>query len=172
MKIIATRAEHNLSELARRLFKIEGPHATAAERKAVAALRHENPHLRPGGALVEGMPIVVPNVEGLEVSAAPVAAFDFAKTGAAELRAALAGLDGMLEAAHAEKLKEEDAAARDLKQHGRELNSVDPAVKERVTVAQQAAKRRAKDLAERRKLDQQALARLLKDSEILTKVLK
>jgi hypothetical protein len=172
MRIIVTRSEKNLSALARRLFTIEGPHAAAAERKAITALRRANPSLLPSGTLSEGAPIVVPDVEGLAsptTAAAPTA--DVLKEMAKELRTALARVNEALEEARTGQKKALESDASDLKDYGRELKAMGDIVAERLAAVDKAVKRRAKELSERHKLDDQAVSQLGKDLDGLLKAL-
>ncbi len=171
MRILTTHAEANLTELARHLFKIEGPHAVAEERKAIAALRHANPHLRAGAKLAEGAPIVVPDIEGLGDIPSPAVAVDLSKEHVKELRTALTRAGEALKSAHDQELNDEKAEATSLRILADDLDNPDEAVARRLAAVEQAGRRRVKELAERRKLHQQALARLGKDLEVLMKAL-
>lgn len=66
MWITTYRGEKHLSELAGRLFAIEGPESPMLAAKVEEALLQTNPHLGNLDHIPEGTPIVVPDVPGVE----------------------------------------------------------------------------------------------------------
>jgi hypothetical protein len=172
MRIHSTRRETNLTELARQLFNLSGPHEAAMARLAVDALRRANPHLRPESALPEGTPVLVPDVEGLEPAAASRSVgSDLADEAAKQLRAALGGAAKALDAAVEEELKAEEDAAEQLKRHERELSAVSPDVPERLAKIREAAKARKEELSQHTQFQKTGLARLGKDLEAFAKMM-
>ena len=53
MDLITAKEKTTLAELARRLFASDPRNAKAIERKAIAALRRANPHLKPNESLAD-----------------------------------------------------------------------------------------------------------------------
>ena len=170
MNIIAIRKEKTLAELAQSLFKAEAGEGRSVDRKALAALRKANPDVASTGTLAEGTPIVVPEVEGLRPNPAADRGFNLSAN-AADLVALLSRLTDHLENASAQRLKQEETQARELKEHARELTAAGPEVKKRVEAAQRAAKQRTKDLADEQKLNTNDLKHLKKDLDLFSKSL-
>ena len=167
MDIITAKEKTTLAELARRLFASDPDNAKAVERKAIAALRKANPHLKPNESLPEGAPVLVPQIDGAKRAAGRSKGIEFASK-ASELKRALATLEDLLQKSWEQREQQEQSAAEDLKLHTREFS---PEMKKQVRVVQEAATRRKKEGTEERKQQQQALIRLKKDFQQISKVL-
>jgi MoxR-like ATPase len=166
MKLHATKSEKSLNELARRLFKIEGT-GSAAEKKAVEALKTANPQLRGGGALPKNAPVVVPDVKGLKAS--PEAAEGGVNLGdetAAEIKAAMELTAAALKTSFSEQDKAEKLMLKDLDRISSE-GGTDSDIKKRVAAALEASGKRVELSKARRAIKQKALERLRDDSSEL-----
>src|SRR5262245_38303531 len=114
MKLHTTQSEGNLNELARRLFKIEGPGADDAEKKAVEALKRANPQLRGEGALPKEAPIVVPDVEGLKPASKAGANVNLPDDTAKQLKRSLDLVETTLAESQEKRISDEKNLLKDL----------------------------------------------------------
>ncbi|MBX9583794.1 MAG: hypothetical protein K2X87_26125 [Gemmataceae bacterium] len=170
MRVVAGGGEKDLTELARKVFKLGGRREADDVARAVEALRRANPRLRPDAAVPAGEPVVVPEVEGLAPAADRAGpADDPADDLTGQLKTALGGVAKSLDAGLDEEAKAEEEADRQLARVEKELVAADPESRERVAKVREAGEARRAGLADRRRADREALAQLGKDLDELAR---
>lgn len=106
MRIATVEDETTLSELAARIFKVEGAEGKTKLGRAAAAIRRQNPHLKK--TLRPGDVVIIPEVEGMKASRGehPV------ELAAGELLTAIAEAVGSIGQVLDAAVREETAAIR------------------------------------------------------------
>ncbi len=170
MRFSTYRNEGDLASLVERLY----PSAIKSGRRqeAEAELLRLNPTLRELDGMIEGTPLLVPELEGVTAAgeSAP------AGSGMAEMLAAMGrALDDVRPRIEEALEREKEDADRAVKlAKSRRLRSVadkDPEMAEQLERTAESAKSRIKELDARKSLQKQALDRLKQDIETLVKQL-
>src|SRR6266540_133493 len=161
--------DHNSPEaLARRLFAIKDTPGGPTESLAVAALLRANPHLKAGQDVPKGMPILVTDIPGLEMHAVPATRLEASEKVVTQLHGVLSCLGTALKTALAREVKQDQDMLSQLQKAGRKpSNYADNDIDKRLKQIKEAAKTRAKELAQHDKFQKAGLARLEKDLEVL-----
>jgi len=163
MKFVTTKAETSLAELTREVFEIKGPKAAAAAKSAQAALRQANPHIAHLTKLPSGTLVIVPDVPGIKtVSAQSLGGVSAEMIG--HMKRALAAARAVIEKSAASQLQDAEASASLAK--SRELVGLAqqmPELKRRLSQIAERSEILAKQAADEKNAQVQALDRLEKD---------
>jgi phage tail protein X len=162
MKFVTVKTETSLADLTRDVFEIKGAKA-AASKSAQAALREANPHVAHLTKVPKGTLVMVPDVPGVKTTPAQSlgqVSMEMVK----RLESALAAAGTVIEKSAAVQLEDADATASLVK--NRELVALakqTPDLKERLSEIGDRAKVQAKQAADDKKAQTQALGQLEKD---------
>jgi phage tail protein X len=163
MKFVTIKTETNLTDLTRDVFEIKGAKAAAAAKNAQAALREANPHIADLKKVPSGTLVVVPDVPGIK--AAPAQSLgDVSVEMIRQLKSALTAAKGVIEKSAAAQVADAEASAslarnRDLIT----LAKQSPDLKQRLSQIAERAKTFAKEVADDKNAQMQALSQLEKD---------
>ena len=163
MKFITTKNETSLADLSREVFEIKGAKAARAAKSAHAALRDANPHLADLKNLPAGTLVLVPDLPGIKEAPAQSVG-NVSGEMLKHLKQALAGAKTMIEKSAASQLESADATVSLSKD--RELAALakqTPELKERLARIVEQAKAQAKEVADNKKAQIQAIGQLEKD---------
>jgi hypothetical protein len=170
MNIHIVKNDQKLNELARTLFKIEGPDAPALEKKAVAELKRTNPQLSATKPLPAGVPLMVPEVEGLKRADEKGDSAGLYEELLKQLARALKGADKTLNESIT-RLKERDQQMlKDLTANQRVLKNAHPEAFEKMATTAKTIKARAKEFDQEAKLNDADLKQLAADLKQMTKL--
>ena len=172
MKIHIVKSEQNLEELARTLFKVEGPESAALEKRAVAELKRANPGLKPNRPAPAGEPLLVPEVPGLRRTEPSDESGSTDEETLKQMARALKGVDAALKESHGERKDADQQTLKEITAHQRGLKAAHPEAHERVTATAARLKARAKDLDQEAKLNGADLKRLAGDLDALNERVK
>jgi hypothetical protein len=163
MKFVTIKSETNLADLTRDVFEIKGAKAASAAKNAQAALREANPQIADLKKVPSGTLIVVPDVPGIK--AAPAQSLgDVNVEIIRQLKSALTAAKGVIEKSAAAQVADAEASAslarnRDLMT----LAKQSPDLKQRLSQIAERAKTFAKEVADDKNAQIQALSQLEKD---------
>ena len=163
MKFSTYQGERSVAELTRRLFDIKGRKSEELRKQAEAALLRANPHLRELNKASAGMPIVVPDVPGVEPAKA-TPPITLGQDVLGQLRRALAGAHDAIERAVASETDDNDTAKEVLKNRLlKDLGRQVPDLEKRITQVTDGVKARQKEIAAFKTSSARDLAQLQKD---------
>ena len=163
MKFVTIKTETNLADLTRDVFEIKGAKAASAAKNAQAALREANPHIADLKKVPSGTLVVVPDVPGIK--AAPTQSLgDVNVEMIRQLKNALAAAKSVIEKSAAAQVEDAEASAslarnRDLLA----LAKQSPDLRQRLSQIAERAKTLAKEVADDKNAQMQALGQLEKD---------
>src|SRR6516162_1835388 len=167
MKFVTIKNETTLADLSREVFESKGGKAAKAAKSAHAALRDANPHIADLKKLPAGTLVLVPDLPGTKEAAVQSVGNVSAET-LKHLKRALAGAKAMIEKSAASQLENADATVSLSKD--RELAALakqTPELKERLSRTVEEAKTQAKEVADNKKTQIQAISQLEKDLDNL-----
>jgi hypothetical protein len=163
MKFVTIKTETSLADLSRDVFEIKGAKAAVASKSAQAALREANPHIAHLTKVPKGTLVIVPDVPGIRM--APAQAVGDASTEMVKrLESVLAAARTVVEKSAAAQLQDADATASLVK--NRELVALakqTPDLQQRLSEIGDRAKVQAKQVADDKKAQTQALGQLEKN---------
>jgi phage tail protein X len=168
MKFVTIKTETSLAELTRDVFEIKGTKAASAAKTAQAALREANPHVADLKKVPSGTLVVVPDVPGIK--AAPAQSIEGVSVEMMrQLKSALAAAKAVVEKSTAAQVEDAEASAslaknRDLVALAKQT----PELKQRLSQVVDQAKNQAKQIADDKKAQIQALTQLEKDLATLS----
>src|ERR1700745_1041261 len=163
MKFVTIKTETNLADLTRDVFEIKGAKAASAAKNAQAALREANPHIADLKKVPSGTLVVVPDVPGIK--AAPTQSLgDVNVEMIRQLKNALAAAKSVIEKSTTAQVEDAEASAslarnRDLIALGKQS----PDLRQRLSQIAERAKTLAKEVADDKNAQMQALGQLEKD---------
>jgi len=163
MKFVTIKTETSLADLTRDVFEIKGTKAASAAKTAQAALREANPHVADLKKVPSGTLVVVPDVPGIK--AAPAQSIEGVSVEMMrQLKSALAAAKAVVEKSSAAQVEDAEASAslaknRDLVALAKQT----PELKQRLSQVVDQAKTQAKQIADDKKAQIQALTQLEKD---------
>jgi phage tail protein X len=163
MKFVTIKTETSLADLTRDVFEIKGTKIASAAKTAQAALREANPHVADLKKVPAGTLVVVPDVPGIK--AAPAQSIEGVSVEMMrQLKSALAAAKAVIEKSSAAQVEDAEASAslaknRDLVA----LSKQTPELKQRLSQIVEQAKTQAKEVADAKKAQIQALSQLEKD---------
>jgi phage tail protein X len=163
MKFVTIKSETTVADLTREVFEIKGAKAAATSRSAQAALREANPHIADLKKVPPGTLVVVPDVPGIK-TAPGQSLGDVGAEMIRQLKSALTAAKDVIEKSAAAQLRDADATASLVK--NRELVALAkqrPDLKERLSEIGDRAKVQAKQVANDKKAQTQALGQLEKN---------
>ncbi len=163
MNIHIVKNDQNLNELARTLFKIEGANAPALEKKAVAELKRTNPQLSATKPLPTGVPLVVPEVEGLKRADEKGDSAGLDEKLLKQLAGALKSADKTLNESITRLKDRDQQMLKDLTANQRALKNAHPEVFEKLATTAKTIKARTKDFDQEAKLNDADLKQLSTD---------
>ena len=163
MKFVTIKTETSLADLTRDVFEIKGAKAASAAKNAQAALREANPHIADLKKVPSGTLVVVPDMPGIKT--APAQSMGGVSVEMIrQLKSALTAAKAVIEkfaAAQAEDAEESASLAknRDLVALAKQT----PELKQRLLQIAEQAKTQAKEIADDKKAQIQAIGQLEKD---------
>ena len=163
MKFVTIKTETSLADLTRDVFEIKGTKIASAAKTAQAALREANPHVADLKKVPAGTLVVVPDVPGIK--AAPAQSIEgVSMEMMRQLKSALASAKAVVEKSTAAQVGDAEASAalaknRDLVVLAKQT----PELKQRLSQIVEQAKTQAKEVADDKKAQIQALGQLEKD---------
>src|SRR5262245_537945 len=163
MKFVTIKNETTLADLSREVFESEGVKAAKAAKNAQAALRDANPHIAELKKLPAGTLVLVPDLPGMKE--APVESVGSVSAEMLKhLKRALVGAKAMIEKSAEAQLENAEATVSLSKD--RELAALakqTPELRERLSRVVERAKTQAKEVADNKKAQIQAISQLEKD---------
>src|SRR5215472_14382763 len=168
MKFVTIKTETSLADLTRDVFEIKGAKAASAAKTAQAALREANPHVADLKKVPSGTLVVVPDVPGIK--AAPAQSIEGVSVEMMrQLKSALAAAKAVVEKSSVAQVEDAEASAslaknRDLVALAKQT----PELKQRLSQVVDRAKTQAKQIADNKKAQIQALTQLEKDLATLS----
>lgn len=163
MKFVTIKTETNLADLTRDVFEIKGAKAAGAAKNAQAALREANPHIADLKKVPSGTLVVVPDVPGIKT--APLQSLGGVNVEMIkELKNALTAAKDVIEKSATAQLADAEASAslarnRDLMA----LAKQSPDLKQHLLQIAERSKILAKEVADDKNAQMQALTQLEKD---------
>lgn len=163
MKFVTIKTETSLADLTRDVFEIKGTKAASAAKTAQAALREANPHVADLKKVPSGTLVVVPDVPGIK--AAPAQSIEGVSVEMMrQLKSALAAAKAVVEKSSVAQVEDAEASAslaknRDLVALAKQT----PELKQRLSQVVDQAKTQAKQIADDKKAQIQALTQLERD---------
>jgi hypothetical protein len=153
----------SLTDLTGEVFEIKGAKAAATSKSAQAALREANPHIAGLKKLPAGTLVVVPDVPGIKAGPAQSLG-DVSAEMIRHLQRALGDAKAVVEKSAAAQAEDAEASAslaknRDLVALAKQT----PELKQRLSQIVEQAKTQAKEIADDKKAQIQALGQLEKD---------
>lgn len=164
MRISTLKDEKSVPDLVARLFEIKGPDAEARAEQAAAALLEANPHLADLKTAPPGVPIIVPEVEGIKQAEEVHPAATALKNRFDEIRPALGKALKALDASATSRATEAKNNLRALKlARLKTLAKNDPEVGARLPVLLKDAEAKAKEAEAFKKIQNDAFGQLEKN---------